>query len=183
MGDDGSGNGLTFDAGFTADYYITLTNGDAGGHAIFANYAELPTGGSGNGYYLGQAVAQNGALSGGTNPHGIELTLDNSNTAGVDDGCGASSGAGVNTGIEVAIPLAALGNATGCFKVSAMVNGGGHDFLSNQVLGSLPPGTCNLGEPRSVNFANISDDQYFTICDNPTHTERSSWGNVKVLYR
>lgn len=185
MGDDGSGNGLIFDAGFEADFYITMTNGDAGGgtHKIFANYAELLTGGGGNGYYLGEAVAQNGTLSGGTNPNGIELTLDNSNVAGVDGGCGASSGAGVTTGMELAIPLSALGNATGCFKVSAFVNGGGHDFLSNQVLGSLPPGTCNLGEPRVVDFRQHSGDQFFIVCDNPTNSERSSWGRVKVMYR
>lgn len=183
LGDDGGGNGLQFDTDFDADFYITLTNGDAGGHAIFANYAELLTGGGGAGYYLGQAVAQNGTLSGGSNPNGIELTLDNSNTGGVNGGCDASSGAGVTTGIELAIPLAALGNASGCFKVSAMVNGSGHDFLSNQVLGSLPPGTCNLGEPRSVNFANIAGDQYFTVCDNPTHVESSTWGRMKAMYR
>jgi hypothetical protein len=183
MGDDGSGNGLTFDAGFEADFYITMTNGDAGGHAIFANYAELLTGGGGSGYYLGQTTAQNGTLSGGINPHGIELTLDNSNVGGVDAGCGASSGAGVTTGIELAIPLSALGNAQGCFKVSVFVNGGGHDFVSNQVLGSLPPGTCNLGEPRNVNFNSHAGDQYFTVCDNPTHSEKSSWGRVKAMYR
>jgi len=184
MGDDGSGNGLNFDDGFEADFYVTMTNGDGGaGHAIFANYAELLTGGGGAGYYLGQAAAQNGTLSGGSNPNGIELTLDNSNTAGVDGGCGASSGAGVTTGMELAIPLSALGNATGCFKVSVMVNGGGHDFLSNQVLGSLPPGTCNLGEPRGVDFRQYAGDQFFVVCDNPTNSERSSWGRVKVMYR
>ncbi len=184
MGDDGSGNGLIFDTGFEADYYITLTNGDGGGGTddIFANYAEVLTGGGGLGDYLGQAVPQNGTLSGGTD-HGIQLTLDNSNVAGVDGGCGASSGAGVATGIELSIPLSALGNATGCFKVCAFVNGSSHDYVSNQVLGSLPAGTCNLGEPRAVDFRQYAGDQFFTVCDGATPVEHSSWGRVKAMYR
>ncbi|HEX7010851.1 MAG TPA: PEP-CTERM sorting domain-containing protein, partial [Phycisphaeraceae bacterium] len=42
-------------------------------------------------------------------------------------------------------------------------NGGGHDFLSNQVLGGLSAGTGNLGEPRNVNFASQDGDQFFTV--------------------
>ena len=167
MGDDGSGNGLTFDAGYDADYWIGVTGGDAGGgnYQLFANYAELLTGGGGGGYYLGQTgAASNGVLSGGSNPNNILVTIDNGNTGGVDGGCGASSGAGVNKGVELEIPLAALGNPTGCIKISAFVNGGGHDYVSNQVLGPLPAGSCNLGEPRAVNFSQQSGDQSFTVC-------------------
>lgn len=55
MGNDGSGNGLMFDMGFEADYYITATNGDIGGgtYQLFANYATLPTLGGGSGSFLG----------------------------------------------------------------------------------------------------------------------------------
>lgn len=176
--------GLTFDVGFTADYYVTVTNGDIGGgtHALFANYAELLTGGGGAGYYLGQgSAASGGALSGGTNPNNILITIDNGTTGGVDGGCGASSGAGVVKGVELAIPLAALGGAT-CLDIVAFVNGGGHDFLSNQVLGPLPAGTCNLGEPSLVNFANQTGAQFFSVCT-ATPTRSTSWGAVKSIYR
>jgi hypothetical protein len=184
MGDDGSGNGLTFDTGFEADFWLSVTGGDAGGYQMFANYAELPTGGGGSGGYLGQTGAvSDGTLSGGNNPHNIRVTIDNSNVAGVSGGCEASSGAGVTTGVEFAIPLSALGNTTGCIRVSAFVNGSGHDFLSNQVLGPLAPGTCNLGEPRNVNFNQHAGDQHFTVCDHPTPVNTSSWGRLKAIYR
>ena len=68
--------------------------------------------------------------------------------------------ADVVTGIEIAIPLSELGSPAGAIKLFAAVNGGGHDFLSNQVLGSLPLGTPNLGEPRSVNFNSFTGNQF-----------------------
>jgi hypothetical protein len=184
MGDDGSGNGLTFDSGFESDYWVSVTGGDAGGYQLFANYAETPTGGGGTGNYLGQTgAASNGMLSGGTNPDGILATIDNSNTAGVDGGCGGASGTGVTTGVELAIPLSALGISSGCVKICAFVNGGGHDFLANQVLGSLVPSECNLGEPRNVNFAQKAGDQYFRVCDGSVGVEATDWSAFKTLYK
>jgi RHS repeat-associated protein len=162
MGDDGSGNGLTFEAVFTADYWIGVTGGDSP-YQIYANYAELLTSGGGQGYFLGQTgAASNGTLSGGTNPFGIRATINNSNTAGVTAGSGASSGAGVASGIELAIPLAAIGNPTGTISICAFVNGASHDFVSNQVLAGIGGG-ANLGEPRSVNFGSITGTQSFTV--------------------
>ncbi|MBX7106195.1 MAG: PEP-CTERM sorting domain-containing protein [Gemmataceae bacterium] len=158
--------GLTFDSPFSATRWMSLTGGDIGGgnFAIFGNFSELlPTGG-GTGGYLGQTTygTGSGTLTGGSNPFGIRGTINNSNTAGVSGGVGLDSGAGVTTGIEVEIPLAALGNPSGDIWVSAFINGGGHDFVSNQVLGGLG-GLANLGEPANVNFANIAGDQYFIV--------------------
>ncbi len=182
MGDDGTGNGLRFDTGFEPDFYVTTTGGGTP-YQLYANYAEILTGGGGIGDYLGQTGPQSdGTLSGG-NDHGIKITIDNRNTAGVSPGCDASSGAGVTTGVELAIPLSQLGNSLGCFDVCAFVNGSSHDFLSNQVLGPLPPGTCNLGEPRNVDFRQYAGNQHFRVCDNPTLGVPSTWGRVKVMYR
>jgi len=165
MGDDGSGNGLTFDAGFEADYWIGITGG-GGPYALYANWAQLPTLGGGLGYYLGSTgAASNGTLSGGNNPFGIRVTINNSNTGGVEGGSGLASGNGalVTTGVELAIPFAAIGiTGAGVIKVSAFINGGGHDFVSNQVLGGIGGGG-NLGDPRFVNFANIPGDQFFYV--------------------
>lgn len=165
MGDDGSGNGLTFDADFEADYWIGITGG-GNPYALYANWAELLTNGTGQGYYLGTTgAASNGVLSGGTNPSGIRVTINNSNTGGVEAGSGLASGNGstVTTGIELAIPFAAVGiTGSPTIKISAFINGAGHDFLSNQVLGGIGGGG-NLGEPRGVNFANIAGNQYFTV--------------------
>ncbi|MFN4244335.1 MAG: hypothetical protein ACK4PI_13995 [Tepidisphaerales bacterium] len=167
MGDDGSGNGLRFDDGFEADFYLTVTGGDVGGgtYRLFSNFATLPTGGNGVGTFLGGSDPNTGLLVGAL---GITIAIDNSNTAGVGFGSGAASGAGVNTGIEIEIPLALIGSPTGNFRITAFINGQGHDFLSNQVLAPIPPDNFNLGEPRNVNFADIPGDQFFTIVQGPS---------------
>jgi hypothetical protein len=160
MGDDGSNNGLRFDAGFLADYYIGM-GGGGGPYQLFVNYAELKVGGVGN--FLGQTGAGGtGTLTGGTNPQGIKVAIDNGNVAGVGGGCLAASGAGVTRGIELMIPLGAIGGSSSV-KICAFVNGGGHDFVSNQMVGPLPATTCNLGEPRNVDLATIAGNQYFAV--------------------
>jgi hypothetical protein len=167
MGDDGSGNGLTFDPDFAADYWIGLTGGDAGGgeYRLHANYATLPTGGGGTAAYLGETgEASSGVLDGGTNPFRIAARINNSNTAGVPSGCYSVSSSSIPSGMELAIPLQALGYASGCIKVSAFINGSSHAYVSNQALGPLPPGTCNLGEPRYVNFGGWSGNQFVEVC-------------------
>lgn len=167
MGDDGSGNGLRFDTGFDPDFWIGLAGGDDGNgeYRLYANYSELLTGGGGSGSYLGSAkAARNGVLTGGTNPYGIRANIDNSNVGGLDGGCGPGVGDSVTTGIQLMIPLEALGNPTGCPRVCALINGSSHDFISNQVIGSLAPGTCNLGDPRLVNLASLAGEQSFQGC-------------------
>lgn len=70
--------------------------------------------------------------------------------------------AGVVTGIEIAIPLADLGNpdmSTGV-KVIAFVNGQFHDFVSNQMIGGLPALSDNLGEPRNIDLSALAGDQF-----------------------
>jgi glucose/arabinose dehydrogenase len=164
MGDDGSGNGLRFDPDFAADYYLTVTGGDTGGghYELFVKWAELLTNGGGIGRFLGRTgAASNGVLATGDNPFDIRVTIDNSNTAGVTAGTGESSGAGVTQGIELWIPLGALGSPTGTVRVAAFVNGSYGDFVSNQVLGGLPIGTPSLGDPRFVDFTAIPGLQYF----------------------
>jgi hypothetical protein len=176
--------GLTFDSGFDADFYFTCTGG-GGPYTMYSNYAKLYTGGGGtygtDGWYLGQTTAGGpGTISGGQNPDGIMLSIDNSNVAGVNGGGG--SGGGVTTGVEWAIPLSAIGNPV-CVRVCAFINGSGHDFLANQVLGPLAAGTPNLGEPSLVDFNQHAGSQYFTVCDQATPAQSTTWGKVKSLYR
>ena len=69
--------------------------------------------------------------------------------------------------------LGKIGNpAAGDIKISAMVNGGGHDFLSNQFLGGLAAPQANLGGDGGGNFTgdlagidlnNFAGDQWFDI--------------------
>lgn len=162
MGAGMGGPGMKFDAGFEPDYWMSMTGG-GDPYAIFVNYSELLTDGGGTGYYLGTTGAvSDGTLTGGNNPNNIFATLNNSNTGGVTGGTGTDNGTGVSTGMEFAIPLAALGNPTGPIRITAMINGGGHDFMSNQVLAGIGGGD-HLGEPRLIDFSLIAGDQFFTV--------------------
>jgi len=162
-------NGLTFDAGFEADYWLEFV-GDAGGsHGPpywTASYAEITAQGGGTLTMLGVGSAGSGTLTGGTNPYGIQATINNTNVAGVTYGCGASSGSGVATGIEWAVPLAAIGSPTGCVKINVIIREPGTttSAVSNQVLAPVPVGTCPLGSASTVNFATIAGDQFFSVC-------------------
>ncbi len=159
MGDDGSANGLTFDEGFAADYWLGVTCGGPT-FTVYSNCSELLTdGGEGAGGYLGAAGAGVAMVAG----NGIEIALNNSNIGGVPFGSDAASGKGVTTGVEFKIPVSVLGYTDGPIRVCAIINGGGHDFVSNQVLGGCGAGQDFLGEPRNVNFNNVAGDQWFVV--------------------
>ncbi len=169
MGNDGSGNGLNFDDGFFADHYITITNGDTGGgtYQAFANYAQVLTGGGGSGQFLGGASHSPAQIVGG---NGIVISMLNLNTLGVGPfgNPNDSPPDSVLTGAEISIPLSVLGlSGASPVRVTAFINGGGHDFASNQWLGSLPGGFGNLGEPRNIDLKNVDGNQYFTVLPEP----------------
>lgn len=164
MGDDGTGNGLAFDVPFTANAYFTCTTGNYDCHIdeseIYASFADLDLQ---EGYALGQTTNGNGELTGGDNPFGIECTINNSNVDGVTSNTTTGSDL-VFVGTEIAIPLGAFGDPTGDIRIVGFINGQGHDFLSNQVLGGSPDlPNDNLGEPRLVDFEFISGDQFVTV--------------------
>jgi len=159
--------GLKFDEGFDADWWLSVGGGgDAGNWPHLSAYAaELPTTGGGAGQFLGGTLCGgDGTLTGGTNPFGIRVAVIDSNSAGVTQGCGPASGAGVTTGIEWAIPLAAIGNPAGCIKISAIDACGDHSCILNQVLGPLPAGTCSTIPSGSVDFSTIPGQQFFSVC-------------------
>ena len=178
--------GLTFDSGFAADYWLSFggSNAKAPWSHLHAYFAALPAGGGGSGAYLGTTLpGPPGVLSGGTNPNGIQVTLDDSNQLGLGNGCGAPSLAAVSTGIEWAIPLAAIGNPTGCVRVCAFVSRQDHAMVSNQVMGPVPPGTCSLTPAAATDFSSVPGDQFFTICPQATPAHRQTWGALKTMYR
>ncbi len=87
------GAGVTFDTGFTADYWLGVTNG--GTPTLYANYARLrPSAGDpGEGYYMGSHDVGVGAtLGGGNNPNNISVEINNSNIAGVPATCPPPTG-------------------------------------------------------------------------------------------
>ena len=161
-------SGMRFDRNFSPDTYITMGGGN-NPYELFANAARLETLGGGQGNYAGTNNGQgvNGALNGGTNFLGMNIAIDNSNTGGVD-GSSVADVLSPVTGIELRIPLASLGLTLASFNdgigIAAMINGGGHDFLSNQVLGMDDSATFgNLGNPSNVDFTQIAGNQFFII--------------------
>ncbi len=111
----------------------------------------------------------------------LRMAIDNRNTAGVtgngdyaiptDDPSRVDpdmpgNPAAVTTGIEFSIPLTALGNAAGTnMKLIAFVNGGGHDFLANQVSGTgiLAGNIGGLMPDFEIEFSPNGEKQYVVI--------------------
>ncbi len=147
--------GLTFDAGFEANYFLTYTvNGDRNEH--FTSAAQLNAMGMGPGGFQGGGSYVDGdqIVAGGANGNGYVLGTNQSNTGGVADFGNApdSDPTLVTTGIEIAIPLSELGYTGGMLRLAGFINGGAHDFVSNQVIGGLPAGSGNLGGDLNGNF-------------------------------
>ncbi len=90
------------------------------------------------------------------------------NAGGTCDNTTVGSPAAVSTGVEMVIPLASIGNPSPAnIKICVFVNGGGHDFMSNQFLGGVPSGTptevtANLGEPRNADLSTVGNNQFFS---------------------
>jgi hypothetical protein len=118
------------------------------------------------------------------NTIGLQMAIDNSGITGVK-GSGSTPTdpdpfaivpgeddlATATTGIEFSIPLSALGNPTGDIKLLAFVNGGGHDFLANQLSGNGNLGDIGLGLGRGNLGRNLFSDLFgpalFTMNDLP----------------
>lgn len=156
----GNLDGLTMDAGFEADAVLSFTSGN--------NPIEWYVDGSladGTGGFLGGGAAS-GPLNvqlGGAN---ISFAQDNSNIGGVANlgEPNTSDPASVTTGVEIIIDLAAMGwDGSSDILLAGWVNGGGNDFLSNQVIGGLADGTGNLGAPSGVDFNQYEGEQFVRL--------------------
>ncbi|MFN0135215.1 MAG: DUF6923 family protein [Phycisphaerae bacterium] len=160
MGNDGSGNGLKFDAGLEPDYYLTFACGEPAGpgsFATFASFAELLTDGGGGGAYIGSGGAGANALIAA---NGIRIAINNSNTGGVS-ATEVNAPSEVNSGIELAIPLALVG-APDYVHICAFINGEQHDYVSNQSLPGMN-GTGNPGEPRALDLHELPGAQFVSV--------------------
>lgn len=168
-------SGLTFDAGFEADYFLTYTvSGDRTEH--FTGAASLLSGGGGPGGFQGGGggrVDGSQIVAGGANGLGYTIASNQSNAGGVSDFGNPSDSdpAAVITGTEIAISLAELGYTGGMLRLAGFINGGSHDFLSNQVIGGIPAsgnlggdGAGNFtGTVAGINFGNFDGDQWVTL--------------------
>src|ERR1017187_5308368 len=211
MGTAGNGDpnavgtpGLTFDTGFAANYWIGVNIGGLGSSPTGnVNYEVVCSNCAGA--FLGKFSPTNtppcNILVNGT--FGIQAALNNSNTNGVTvdpSGCGASATShpeSVTTGVELAIPLAAIGSPTGQVSICAFITDDQYASMYNQVLGPLWDGTptyCqgSFGDASAVNFSTLPGTHSFTLsvppCNafqlSPASTAYSSSGgasNVTVV--
>jgi hypothetical protein len=166
---------FTFDSGFEADYGMLFRRGAGTFDFDFAQMNQTSISadelaGIFSGTETG-AAANLGSHAGNNSGAAYGVAFDNSNTAGVSGGTGLADQAAavaVTTGIEIAIPLSALGNPTGDIKVTAFINGANHDYVSNQFLGGLTTTPANnLGSDGAGNFffADKNLDGDFTSAD------------------
>lgn len=168
----GNLSGLTLDAGFDADVVLSYTNGNQPqantGSGMFEHYLDGANVGVSEGFLGGgtrDGLGGTGAIVASLDGASITIDGNNSNTGGVG-GFGSpndSDPATVDTGIEMAIDLAALGYTGGIVKIAGWVNGSGNDFISNQVIGGIPDSIDFLRGPSGVNFAAIDGDQFVVI--------------------
>lgn len=171
--------GFTFDSGFAADFMIIMRNGNFGGDRFDIDFNSVGSASvvhtAGN-VFSGSLTGSNANALPGV---GIGVAYDRSNAGGVTGGTGAANQAAaqaVTTGIELAIPLAALGSPLGDIRVSAHINGSNHDYLSNQSLGGFMPPQGNLGGDGNggfngtvgqLNLNNFSGNQWFVAATVP----------------
>lgn len=137
--------GLRFDDGFAPDHLLYL---NAPGGSFYVDQYELFAGGGLNKIYRGQGTVGStiGDLSGGSNPNGMLVAFENSNTAGVTD-TDAAGAATATKGFEFAVPFADVGLAypsTTTVRVAAFLNWG-DGTVGNQWLPGLGGGYPVLG--------------------------------------
>ena len=105
-------------------------------------------------------------------PVDISITSDQSNDGGVGPyGAGTfdfpapdSDPASVATGFEVAIDLDELGwDGSSPIRIAGWVANGGHNTMSNQVIGGLPAATGNFDDVTVVDFNTVPGNQYVTV--------------------
>jgi hypothetical protein len=183
--------GLTFDAGFNADYHLfsrwggssapysaDFINRQGGGSATVAGSAGSTPSAVGliaSGSILAGSLGPN--ASGSALSQNLEFAINDNNNAGVIGGTAAANMAAalaVMTGMEFSISLADLGNPApgSTILISAMIDNGDHNYLSNQILGGLPAPAGNLGGDggggftgtlSGVNYNQYQGEQYFAV--------------------
>jgi hypothetical protein len=174
----GAMNGSVFSPGFSATFALDIN--DYSGTDYVEEYSLFGTPAGG---YVG-SIGLTGGIGSGT--PGVATIGDNQTNGGGITGSSATSAQAlsVSTGLEIAIPLSAIGYTGGSIMVLADINGGGDGYLSNQFLPGLPSGTGNVGgggpytggSSGQFNFGSTSG-QYFTVIPIP---EPSTIGLVLV---
>jgi hypothetical protein len=146
--------GFTFPTGFAADYLMIMRNGNGSQFDFdFNSVGNTSVVESSGNIFSGSTQGSNASVGASA----IGVAFNNTNTAGVIGGSNAANAAdaqAVQTGVELAIPLAAIGNPApgSVIMVNAQINGSNHDYLSNQFLPGLVAPQGNLGGDGTGNY-------------------------------
>jgi hypothetical protein len=187
-------NGSVFSPGFQASFALDMnvyspSEGVTPGTLYSEEYTlfGVPAGG-----YVGALPESSLGIAAGSDGGVSHLYLNNNHasTMGSPQGSalsGATSGANTTTGLELAIPLSAIGYTGGSIMVLADINGGGDAYLSNQFAPGLAVGTSNVGGGGPYgpgggifNFAN-TPGEYFTIVPEPSSMVMLGFAGLTTL--
>jgi hypothetical protein len=158
----GNMNGSVFPPGFQATWAFDMH--DSGGTLFSEEYTLTGTPAGG---YVGALAESSTGMAAGSDGGVASLYFNNTlvSTMGASGTAlsGASSGANTTTGLEMVIPLSAIGYTSGTVNVLLCINGGGNGYLSNQFLPGLAVGSGNLGS-STFNFgAEATPTNYVTF--------------------
>ncbi|MCP4590359.1 MAG: hypothetical protein GY842_06430, partial [bacterium] len=150
-----------FDAGFQPDHLV-FTNAWSG--TIYVDQFTLPSAGATTKTYRGNGTVNDGDgfLSGGTNPNGMQIALNNTNNLGVT-ATDASGAATALHGFDMFVPYAYIGvtgGPNGDLGMAAyLVRSSGS--VGNQWLPGLGGGYGNLG--LSPDLTLVPGDQHVIV--------------------
>lgn len=152
--------GTQFDAGFAPDHMLFINT--FGGN-VYVDQFVFPTAGAATKTYrgVGAVNAGNGFLSGGVNPNGMQVGMNNSNSLGVTD-TSAAGAATADSGFELKVPFTDVGIAgTGDdFRILVfLMQSNGN--VSNQSLPGLGSGATSLG--IAPNLSTIAGNQFASV--------------------
>ncbi|MBI5835941.1 MAG: DUF3459 domain-containing protein [Candidatus Eisenbacteria bacterium] len=154
-------DGLTLDPGFQPDALLWI---NAWSGNLYVDHYTLATAGGGTKRYMGAALVNSldGALSGGDNPAGMAVALNDSNTAGVT-AASATAAASASLGWEMLLPYADLflsgpGPDVGVMAMLVRPDG----TVGNQFLPGLGGGYGLLGR-TPLNLAGVAGPQFAVI--------------------
>ena len=153
-------NGSAFSPGFNPNLVLTFTNNAT---TLSVDRAVL-SGGSGTESHLGSVTLSGGIGNnqnvGGT---GIVVGFNNVNTAGVNGNSGTAANQAaanaVTSGLELGIPLSALGNPAGPVEVLVDINGNGFRLpvrINSSLVWPLEPATWARAGEITVRAAGYS---------------------------
>lgn len=124
----------------------------------------------------------------------VQISIDNSNVAGVTDTTADSAAAAaVNTGIELCVDLDELGwDGSQDLKMGGWIANDGFWFISNQVLGGLPDMSENIGNrdadedgTNDLDFNMIAGNQFINLTNpdvgNPCPADFTGEGDLNFL--